>query len=38
VEGQIASLEQAGAENVFSEKVSGVVTDRRELAKAILLR
>jgi DNA invertase Pin-like site-specific DNA recombinase len=35
VEGQIASLRQAGATQVFAEKVSGAVTDRRELAKAI---
>jgi DNA invertase Pin-like site-specific DNA recombinase len=35
VEGQIATLKAAGAERVYSEKISGVVTDRRELAKAI---
>jgi DNA invertase Pin-like site-specific DNA recombinase len=35
VEGQIASLKQAGAERVFAEKVSGVVTDRRALNRAI---
>jgi DNA invertase Pin-like site-specific DNA recombinase len=35
VEGQIASLRQAGADKVYAEKISGVVTDRRELAKAI---
>ena len=35
LDAQIASLKQAGAEKIFSEKVSGIVTDRRELAKAI---
>jgi DNA invertase Pin-like site-specific DNA recombinase len=35
VEGQIATLKAAGAEKVYAEKISGVVTDRRELAKAI---
>ena len=33
--GQIDSLKQAGCDKVFSENVSGVVTDRRELKKAI---
>src|SRR5262249_8442818 len=33
--GQIASLKQAGADKVFSENVSGVVTDRKELKRAI---
>src|SRR5689334_13436132 len=35
LETQITSLKQAGAEKVYAETVSGVVTDRRELAKAI---
>ena len=35
VEGQIASLKLAGADKIFSEKVSGVVTDRRDLRRAI---
>jgi DNA invertase Pin-like site-specific DNA recombinase len=34
-EGQTASLKQAGADKVYAEKISGVVTDRRELARAI---
>src|SRR5207249_9603702 len=34
-EGQLAALKAAGAEKVYAEKISGVVTDRRELAKAI---
>jgi hypothetical protein len=29
-EGQIAALKAAGAERVFTEKVGGAVTDRRE--------
>jgi DNA invertase Pin-like site-specific DNA recombinase len=33
--GQISQLKAAGAEKVFSENVSGVVTDRRQLKKAI---
>jgi DNA invertase Pin-like site-specific DNA recombinase len=33
--GQLAALKAAGAERVFSEKVSGAVTDRKALAKAI---
>jgi DNA invertase Pin-like site-specific DNA recombinase len=32
---QIAALKAAGAERIFSEKVSGAVTDRKALAKAI---
>jgi len=35
LEGQQAALRQAGAEKVFAEKVSGAVTDRKALAKAI---
>jgi len=34
-EAQHASLTSAGADKVFSEKVSGAVTDRRALAKAV---
>jgi len=36
LDAQQASLTAAGAEKVFSEKVSGAVTDRKALAKAIL--
>jgi DNA invertase Pin-like site-specific DNA recombinase len=32
---QHAALKNAGAERVFSEKVSGVVTDRKALGRAI---
>jgi len=35
LDAQIACLKAAGAEKIFAEKISGVVTDRRELAKAI---
>jgi DNA invertase Pin-like site-specific DNA recombinase len=35
LESQHASLEAAGAEKVFSEKVSGAKTDRKALASAI---
>jgi DNA invertase Pin-like site-specific DNA recombinase len=35
LESQHASLTAAGAERVFAEKVSGAVTDRKALAKAI---
>jgi DNA invertase Pin-like site-specific DNA recombinase len=35
LDAQQASLKQAGAEKVYSEKISGVVTDRRQLKKAI---
>lgn len=35
LDGQQASLREAGAERIFSEKVSGAVTDRKALAKAI---
>ena len=34
-EGQLAALKAAGADKVYAEKISGVVTDRRGLAKAI---
>ena len=32
---QLSALRAAGAEKVYSEKVSGAKTDRRELGKAI---
>jgi Resolvase, N terminal domain len=32
---QQSALRQAGATQVFSEKISGTVTDRKQLAKAI---
>src|SRR5262245_45433738 len=35
LEAQQASLKAAGADRVFAEKVSGVVTDRKALGKAI---
>ena len=35
LESQESSLKAAGAERIFAEKVSGVVTDRRQLGKAI---
>jgi DNA invertase Pin-like site-specific DNA recombinase len=35
LEAQQASLKTAGAERIFSEKVSGAITDRKALAKAI---
>jgi DNA invertase Pin-like site-specific DNA recombinase len=35
LDAQVAALRSAGVEKIFAEKVSGVVTDRRELAKAI---
>src|SRR5262245_47929384 len=35
LEGQQAALRTAGAERIFSEKVSGAVTDRKALGKAI---
>ena len=35
LDAQLASLKAAGADRVFSEKVSGAKTDRRQLARAI---
>ena len=35
LEGQQTSLRKAGAERIFAEKVSGAVTDRKALAKAL---
>jgi DNA invertase Pin-like site-specific DNA recombinase len=35
LEAQQAALTEAGAERVFAEKISGVVTERRTLARAI---
>jgi DNA invertase Pin-like site-specific DNA recombinase len=35
LDGQQAALKAAGAERVFAEKVSGAITDRKALAKAI---
>jgi DNA invertase Pin-like site-specific DNA recombinase len=35
LDSQLASLRQAGATQVFAEKVSGTVTDRKALGKAI---
>ena len=35
LDAQHASLRAAGADKVFAEKVSGAVTDRKALAKAI---
>jgi DNA invertase Pin-like site-specific DNA recombinase len=35
LDGQHTSLKAAGADKVLAEKISGVVTDRRQLAKAI---
>jgi DNA invertase Pin-like site-specific DNA recombinase len=35
LDAQLASLRAAGAERIFSEKISGAVTDRKALAKAI---
>jgi DNA invertase Pin-like site-specific DNA recombinase len=35
LEAQQAALKAAGAEKIFAEKVSGAVTDRKALAKAI---
>jgi DNA invertase Pin-like site-specific DNA recombinase len=35
LEAQQASLKAAGAEKIFAEKVSGAITDRKALAKAI---
>jgi hypothetical protein len=38
LDAQQATLRGAGAERVFAEKVSGIVTDRKQLAKAIASR
>src|SRR6516225_620671 len=35
LEAQQASLKSAGAERIFAEKISGAVTDRKALAKAL---
>jgi len=35
LDAQLASLKAAGAERIFSEKISGAVSDRKALAKAI---
>jgi DNA invertase Pin-like site-specific DNA recombinase len=35
LDSQQAQLKAAGAEKIFAEKISGTVTDRRQLAKAI---
>jgi DNA invertase Pin-like site-specific DNA recombinase len=35
LDAQLAALKAAGAEKVFAEKVSGTVTDRKALARAI---
>jgi DNA invertase Pin-like site-specific DNA recombinase len=35
LDAQQSALRQAGAEQIFSEKISGTVTDRKELARAI---
>lgn len=35
LESQHASLTAAGAQRVFAEKISGAVTDRKALAKAV---
>jgi DNA invertase Pin-like site-specific DNA recombinase len=35
LDAQDAALTAAGAEKVFAEKVSGAITDRKALAKAI---
>lgn len=36
LEAQHATLKAAGATQIYSEKISGAVTDRKALAKAIL--
>ena len=35
LDAQLAALNAAGADKVFSEKISGAITDRKALAKAI---
>jgi DNA invertase Pin-like site-specific DNA recombinase len=35
LDSQQAALKSAGAERIFSEKISGAITDRKALAKAI---
>jgi DNA invertase Pin-like site-specific DNA recombinase len=35
LDAQLAQLKQAGAERVFSETISGAITDRKQLAKAV---
>jgi DNA invertase Pin-like site-specific DNA recombinase len=35
LDAQEAALKAAGAEKVFAEKISGAITDRKALAKAI---
>jgi DNA invertase Pin-like site-specific DNA recombinase len=35
LDAQQSALKAAGAERIFAEKISGIVTDRRQLAKAI---
>jgi DNA invertase Pin-like site-specific DNA recombinase len=35
LDGQETALKAAGAERIFAEKVSGAVTDRKALAKAL---
>ena len=35
LDAQLASLKAAGAERIFAEKISGAVTDRKALAKAM---
>jgi DNA invertase Pin-like site-specific DNA recombinase len=35
LDAQHAALREAGAEQIFSEKISGAVTERRALARAL---
>jgi DNA invertase Pin-like site-specific DNA recombinase len=35
LDAQLASLKAAGAEQIFSEKISGAITDRKALSKAL---
>jgi DNA invertase Pin-like site-specific DNA recombinase len=37
LDAQQCALTSAGAQQVFAEKISGAVTDRRQLARAIAL-